>query len=181
MGDPALEVVSVPLRPTSSVHHAIQSWGSESANIPFGYYERPKPRWQQIAHGYQDAAALDRFGIDPTRPAGPNIIMNANAYGVPIDGFTTGYSVKLPPANIGIQNASTIPRSGNQPVTVGNDNGTGTAVDPVNELNAATYGASSGRVAEGSNLNEILKNVVAQIRGGGARSQFQGPSASIIQ
>ena len=89
-----------------------QTWGSEARNLAIGYFQYTKPYWQQEGYTYQDVGALERFGIDPMKPAGGGVIMQANAYGYPVDGYTTGYTMKLPPpANM--QLAQQIPRSFN--------------------------------------------------------------------
>lgn len=91
----------VPLGPTTEpvhVHYAMG--GSEflsNDNALYGYIEHLKPRWQTLYGRYQDAAALDRFGYDPLHPPGPGVTLQADSYGYPEDGWTTGYTTKLPP------------------------------------------------------------------------------------
>jgi hypothetical protein len=105
----------------------VQFWGSEAQHTAFGYANTPKYRWQRRTTLYQDIAALERFGIDPTRPAGPGIITQANSYGYAIDGFTTGYTVKLPPP-ADPQAAQRTPRSGLAPSIVASSE---TSTEPV--------------------------------------------------
>jgi hypothetical protein len=112
---------SVPL----THRREVQSWGSESnnSNAEISWFEAPKPRWQQIRAIHTDIAALERFGVDPTRPAGAGVVMQANTYGYPIEGYTTGYTFKLPPpANF--EGAVRTPRSGNIPSVVEASDGT---------------------------------------------------------
>ena len=136
MANPALDYTPQPLGPVWGLHEYGQSWGSESRNIPIGYIEHRKPRWQVLKYSYEDPGAMERFGIDPRNPAQGGMIMSANSYGYPLEGFTTGYSVKLPPSNIGIQAASQVPRSGLDMTVVGvSDGNTPFPQDPVGDLN----------------------------------------------
>ena len=90
-----------PLPPaTYPVHVQVQAGGSEflsNDNSVYGYIEHLKPRWEIIHSVYQDAGALDRFGYDPTHPPGPGVTLQSDGYGYPEDGWTTGYTTKLPP------------------------------------------------------------------------------------
>lgn len=124
----------------------LQYWGSESnnQNALYGYVSQAKPRWEQTAYTYQDAAALERFGIDATRPAGQGVVMGGDGYGYPVDGYTTGYTVKLPPpANFDL--AQKIPLSFNMPSVVEASDGTDTIPNipgdnPVDYVNWWQYG-----------------------------------------
>lgn len=92
---------SVPLRSqVPGVHHFSTTFlGSEltNANAVYGFVQRAKPRWQETSREYQDVGAMERFGIDPTKPVPLGVTVTADPYGYPIDGWTTGYTVKLPP------------------------------------------------------------------------------------
>lgn len=132
MANPSMYYEVRPLEPVPDLHIGQQTWGSESYNIPIGYIQNRKPRWQMINQVYTDPAALDRFGIDPNHPAA-GVIMSANSYGYPLDGFTTGYMSKLPPSVIPEEMAKQIPRSGLQPAVVGAEGGvdiSGPSPDP---------------------------------------------------
>lgn len=122
-----------------------QYWGSEGSNnnARYGYTQWAKPRWEQMYYKYQDAAALERFGIDPMRPA-PGVVMMANPYGYPIDGYTTGYTMKLPPP-AEFELAARTPRSSNMPSVIETSDGTtGMSVlpgdSPVDYVNDWQYG-----------------------------------------
>lgn len=142
MANPALDYTAQPIAPVWGLHEWGQSWGSESRNIPIGYIEHRKPRWQVLKYKYEDPGALERFGIDPRNPAQGGMIMSANSYGYPLQGFTTGYSVKMPPSNIGMEAASQVPRSGLDMTVVGISNGaTPDPVDVVNDMNSTTKAA----------------------------------------
>ncbi len=104
----------LPIRPPQT-----QSWGSEGLNPAFGASEAPKRQWSIPSIVYQDVAALERFGVDPLAPpSGRGVVLSANSYGYPIDGYTTGYTVKLPPSGADITVAQQTPISGNQPSVV---------------------------------------------------------------
>lgn len=112
-------VTPIPAHPSE-----VQSWGSEGVNQAFGAIEAPKPRWSVPSIFYQDVAALERFGVDPLNPpSGRGAVLSANSYGYPIDGYTTGYTVKLPPSGADPQVAQRTPISGNQPTVVASSNG----------------------------------------------------------
>lgn len=125
MANPALDYTPVPIHPVFGLHEWTQSWGSESRNIPIGYIENRKPRWQILKYSYEDPGALERFGVDPAHPAQGGVIMTADSYGYPLQGYTTGYSRKMPPSNIGMEAASQIPRSGMEMTVVGLSDGSG--------------------------------------------------------
>ena len=136
MSNPGLSYTPVPIGPTWTVHEHAQSWGSEALNIPIGYITNRKPRWQIVSYQYQDVGAMEKFGVHPGDNTG-DIIMTAGHYGFPLQGFTTGYTTKLPPTNIGMQAASQVPRSGVSMSTVAV--GGGTAPPPTNTANAIDY------------------------------------------
>lgn len=127
-------------------HNELATWGSEANNdhACYGFWERPKHRWEQLAYEYHDIGALAKFGIDPRRPPGGGIIMSANHYGFPQMGFTTGYTTKLPPpANFAV--ASQTPASGNTPAIIEASDGTNAVPsipsdDPVQYINMWKYG-----------------------------------------
>jgi hypothetical protein len=116
----ATPIVSpIPTRPSE-----IQSWGSEGLNPAFGAREAPKRNWATSSTTYQDIAALERFGVDPLAPpTGKNVVLASTSYGYPIDGYTTGYTVKLPPSGADITVASKVPISGLQPSVVASSAG----------------------------------------------------------
>ena len=100
-----------------------------NANAAYGYIEHVKRRWTQQVREYEDAGALDRFGIDPTKPVPLGVTVTADPYGYPIDGYTTGYTVKLPPP-ADIVAAQNTPKSFNVPAIVQRGNGDETMAPP---------------------------------------------------
>lgn len=136
--------VSIPTGNSNA--YTSQMWGSEGNqyNAKIGYLQNRKPRWEQISIKYKDIAALNKFGIDPTRPPGGGIIMQANSYGYPLDGYTTGYTYKLPPP-ADFEVASRVPLSFNQPAIIEASDGTSAVPaipsdDPVQFVNLWRYG-----------------------------------------
>lgn len=95
-----------------------QSWGTEAYNPAFGYTESKRRRWHNEKERFQDIAALNKFGLDPRSKKTIGIITQATGYGFPIDGYTTGFTSKLPPPAYPTI-ASQIPRSGLNPRIVG--------------------------------------------------------------
>jgi hypothetical protein len=141
-----------------------QSWGSEGRNPAFGYSERPKHRWRLDATRYQDIAALERFGVDPLKPAGHGIVMNANSYGYQIDGFTTGYTVKLPPPADPVA-AQRTPRSGNQPAIIGVSDGSdepAVGTVPSDEPSAIWENPAQAAVTRAANIKEGRSKLLEQ-------------------
>lgn len=130
--------------PAHVQNHEAQMWGSEGVNIKQGYRENKKGRWQQMGYQYQDVGALDTFGVLPMKPPGPGVVMTSDGYGYPVDGYTTGYTTKLPPpANL--ETALKLPRGSNQiSVVAASDGYDGVSPipssDPVNYVNWWRYG-----------------------------------------
>lgn len=172
------KLFSTPLpKAVQGVHLDGAFWGSESNNdnATYGYVEHRKPRWQEYKRQYQDPAAMERFGIDPTRPVPLGVTVTADPYGYPIDGYTTGYTVKLPPP-ADIVAAQRTPKSFNVPAIVGRGDGsdemppppvpdseesTGPGFDPANGPDWK-YGPSSGmsQTADMVALAKKLQDIV---------------------
>jgi hypothetical protein len=147
-----------------------------NANAAYGYVEHKKPRWTQLAREYQDVGALERFGIDPTKPVPLGVTVTADPYGYPIDGYTTGYTTKLPPPADMVA-AQRTPRSFNVPAIVQSGNGmetigtppvppdeqsTGPGKEPVEDTSRWGYGDKSGMksTAELAALARDMQNLV---------------------
>ncbi|MGI9142731.1 MAG: hypothetical protein ACR2IJ_06025 [Fluviibacter sp.] len=108
------------------------SWGSQGSNenAAYGYIQPIKKRWTQQVREYDDPAALERFGIDPTKRTPQGVVTMADPFGFPVDGYTTGYTVKLPPpANFAA--AEQTPRSFNGIGVVESGNGSDVGPPPV--------------------------------------------------
>jgi hypothetical protein len=102
------------------VHRWVNSGGSafmSNNNAVYGYETHVKPRWQQKSFEYQDPAALEKFGLDPLHGHQSGVVNQADSYGYPVDGYTTGYTVKLPPP-ADLAAAERTPRSFNIPQVV---------------------------------------------------------------
>ena len=95
-----------------------------NTNAIYGYMTHKKPRWTNRTREFVDLAALERHGIDPTKPVPAGVIVSADPYGYPIDGFTTGYTTKLPPPADPVVAINT-PKSFNVPAVVQSSNGSG--------------------------------------------------------
>jgi hypothetical protein len=93
-------------------------------NAVYGYIRETKPRWTNTSRQFNDLAALERHGIDPTRPVPAGVVVMADPYGYPVDGFTTGYTTKLPPPS-DLQVAQNTPKSFNVPSVVQRGDGGG--------------------------------------------------------
>lgn len=132
-----------------------QQWGSEGTNRAFGYTDYTRHRYSHTKSHFQDIAALDKFGLDPRSKSTTGIITQATGYGFPIDGYTTGYTVKLPPpAYPSI--ASQIPRSGLNPRIVG------VSQDEIGEqgtTNTQEYSIGNQQTNVGGELIDSLGNV----------------------
>ena len=106
------------------VHIDRENFGSEASNYnaTYGYLQHPKPRHQDVRFEYHDAGAMERFGIDPTKPVPLGVTVTADPYGYPLDGFTTGYTIKLPPP-ADLVAAQNTPKSFNIPSVVARSDG----------------------------------------------------------
>lgn len=136
--------------------------GSEqsNANAVYGYMVETKPRWTNVTREFNDLAAMERHGIDPTRPVPAGVVVMADPYGFPIDGFTTGYTTKLPPPADPIT-AQNTPKSFNVISVVEKSNGSGTTSgigsdEPVNN-EAYAYGDAAGRATQMQGRNAAQK------------------------
>jgi hypothetical protein len=113
---------------TWGVHYETsQHFGSQATNhnAVYGYVYPIKHRFEDTMFRFQDPAALERFGIDPTRPVPLGVTVTADPYGFPLQGFTTGYTTKLPPPALDIATASRLPQSFNQIGFASSSNGNG--------------------------------------------------------
>lgn len=110
------------------------SWGAQANNYnaAYGYIEPVKKRWTQRTRMYEDPAALERFGIDPTKRPPTGVVVMADPYGFPVDGYTTGYTVKLPPP-VNFEAVAQTPKSFNMIGIVERGNGTDSAPPPLPE------------------------------------------------
>lgn len=137
------KVYSSPLaRATVGVHLDTTTFlGSDrsNANATYGYVEHKKPRWTQQVREYEDAAALERFGIDPTKPVPLGVTVTSDPYGYPIDGYTTGYTIKLPPPADPVA-AQRTPKSFNLPQVVSRGSGDETMAPPPLPANEIVVG-----------------------------------------
>ena len=110
-------ISNVPLPQTTyTVHRWNQGGGNEfisNSNAVYGYVTHVKPRWQQTAFEYQDPAALEKFGLDPLHGHQSGVVNQCDSYGYPVDGYTTGYTMKLPPP-VDFAAAEMTPRTGNE-------------------------------------------------------------------
>ncbi len=126
-------VFSTPLPlATPGVHLDTASFlGSERSNLnaAYGYIEHRKPRWTQRVREYQDIGAIEKFGIDPTKPTPLGVTVMADPYGFPIDGYTTGYTMKLPPP-ADMEVAKRTPRSFNSLSVIAQSDGSETSFVP---------------------------------------------------
>lgn len=109
------------------------SWGVQANNFnaAYGYLEPVKKRWTQSMREYDDPAALERFGIDPTKRPPPGVVVMADPYGFPMDSYTTGYTVKLPPPISDPALVEQTPRSFNTIGVVESGNGSDAAPPPI--------------------------------------------------
>jgi hypothetical protein len=116
--------------------------GSEqsNANAVYGYMVETKPRWTNVTREFNDLAAMERHGIDPTRPVPAGVIVMADPYGFAVDGFTTGYTTKLPPPADPVA-AQNTPKSFNVMSVVERGNGGGTTSGIGNDepVNSPSY------------------------------------------
>jgi len=98
------------------------SVGLSNSNAVYGTIEHVKPRHQVLGETHQDVAALEKFGLHPLGCTSSQLVNQADNYGYPIMGYTTGYTTKLPPpANF--EAAIRTPRSSNYPQLVSSSNG----------------------------------------------------------
>lgn len=146
--------VSVPLpEAVRTVHFDItRHLGSEqnNANAVIGWSEAPKARWQTVYKMYQDVGAMERFGIAPGQPVPAGVVTQGDAYGYPVDQYTTGYTTKLPPPADPVA-AQNTPKSFNVPSVIARGNG-GDAIsdqpgdNPYDFVNEWTYGDAEQQI-----------------------------------
>lgn len=178
--------LSVPLPEVINGVHYFTSGhlGSQhsNANAVYGYSEPAKPRWQEDRFTMQDVGALERFGIDPTKPVPLGVVMQADPYGYPIDGFTNGYTTKLPPPADPVA-AEKTPKSYNVLGVVAKSDGAGVVnsvpgdapidFDPVDAVNGWTYGENSlgtgatvrAKLSEATKKLQVLTELARQTGG----------------